>query len=90
MVAGPLYAEQHQNVVMLAEGIGAAIRVPEPKGNEKIAEVVKELMAGEGKGAAVRTMISNLRKDALDGLREVGAATTALAQVVKIWAAGEN
>ena len=86
MVAWPLYAEQHQNAVMLAEGIGAAIRVPEPKRKETIAGVVKELMAGEQKGAAVRATVADLQKAALDGLREGGAATTALAEVVEKWA----
>ncbi|CAL4994081.1 unnamed protein product [Urochloa decumbens] len=90
MVAWPLYAEQHQNAVMLSEGIGAAIRVPEPRRKEMIAEIVKELITGEGKGAAVRTTVANLQKDALDGLKEDGAATIALAEVVKNWAFGEN
>ncbi|CAL4988667.1 unnamed protein product [Urochloa decumbens] len=90
MLAWPLYAEQHQNAVMLAEGIGAAIRVPELKGKEMIAEVVKELMAGEGKGAEVRTTVPNLQKDALEGLSEGGAASTALAEVVGKWAGDQN
>ncbi|RCV37801.1 hypothetical protein SETIT_8G091300v2 [Setaria italica] len=90
MVAWPLFAEQHQNAVMLSEGIGAAIRLPQPKSKEMIAGVVKELMAGEGKGAAVRTMVAKLQKDALEGLREGGAATAALAEVVEKWAAGES
>ncbi|KAL6653971.1 hypothetical protein ACP70R_007436 [Stipagrostis hirtigluma subsp. patula] len=90
MVAWPLFAEQRQNAVMLSEGIGAAIRVPEAKGREKIASVVKELMAGEEKGAAVRAKVAELHKAAADGLREGGAATTALAEVVEKWIGGEN
>ncbi|OEL24252.1 UDP-glycosyltransferase 72B1 [Dichanthelium oligosanthes] len=74
-VAWPLYAEQRQDAVMLAEGLGAAIRVPELKRKEKILSVVKELMmAGEGKGAAVRVMVAELQK----------------AEVVDKWAAREN
>uniref|UniRef100_A0A0A9A141 Uncharacterized protein n=1 Tax=Arundo donax TaxID=35708 RepID=A0A0A9A141_ARUDO len=90
MVAWPLFAEQRQNAVMLSEGVGAAIRVPEVKGREKIAAVVRELMAGEGKGAAVRAKVAELQKAAADGLREGGAAATALAEVVEKWTGGEN
>ena len=50
MVAWPLFAEQRLNVVMLADGVGAAIRLPERKEKETIAAVVRELMAEEGKG----------------------------------------
>ena len=90
MVAWPLYAEQHQNAVMLDEGIGAVIRVPEPKGKDMIARVVKELMVGEGKGAAVRTTVAKLQENALQGLTEGGAAATALAELVEKWEVGEN
>lgn len=90
MVAWPLYAEQQQNAVMLAQGIGAAIRVPEPKAKEVIAGAVKELMTGEGKGAAVQTTVAKLQKDAFEGLKEGGAAANALAKVVEKWAAGKN
>ncbi|RLM58560.1 UDP-glycosyltransferase 72B3-like [Panicum miliaceum] len=76
----------HQNAVMLAEGIGAVIPVPEPKRKETVARVVKELMAGEQKGAAVRATVAELQKAALEGLGEGGAATTALAEVVEKWA----
>ncbi|KAJ1275364.1 hypothetical protein BS78_05G129800 [Paspalum vaginatum] len=81
MVAWPLYAEQHQNAVMLAEGVGAVIRVPEPKEKEAIAAVVKELMAGEGRGAMVRSVVAELQKAGLQGLRDGGAATAALDEV---------
>ncbi|RCV38848.1 hypothetical protein SETIT_8G175200v2 [Setaria italica] len=91
MVAWPLYAEQRQNAVMLsAEGVGAAIRVPESKGREKIAAAVRELMEGEGSGAAVRAKVAELQKAAAEGLQEGGAAAAALAEVVEKWTGGEN
>jgi hydroquinone glucosyltransferase len=90
MVAWPLYAEQRQNAVMLSEGVGAAIRVPESKRREKIAAAVREVMEGEGKGAAVRAKVAELQKAAAEGLREGGAAATALAEVVGKWTCGEN
>ncbi|CAO2144631.1 unnamed protein product [Urochloa humidicola] len=90
MVAWPLYAEQRQNAVMLSEGIGAAIRVPESKGREKIAAAVRELMEGEGKGALVRAKVAELQKAAAEGLKEGGAAAAALAEVVEKWTAAEN
>ncbi|CAL4980702.1 unnamed protein product [Urochloa decumbens] len=89
MVAWPLYAEQRLNAVMLAEGVGAAIRLPEAKEKETIAAVVREVMVGEGKGAAVRAKVAELKKAAAEGLREGGAATSALDGVVENWI-GEN
>ncbi|KAJ1275999.1 hypothetical protein BS78_05G180100 [Paspalum vaginatum] len=64
MVAWPLFAEQRMNAVMLAEGVGAAIRLPEVKDREAIAVAVRELMvmAGEGKGAVVRAKVVELQK----------------------------
>uniref|UniRef100_A0A0E0MGX8 Glycosyltransferase n=1 Tax=Oryza punctata TaxID=4537 RepID=A0A0E0MGX8_ORYPU len=85
MVAWPLYAEQRQNAVMLTEGVGAAIRVPEAKGREKIAAAVREMMVGEGRGAAVRAKVAELQRTATDGLRDGGAATSALDEVVDKW-----
>ncbi|KAF0894834.1 hypothetical protein E2562_003718 [Oryza meyeriana var. granulata] len=90
MVAWPLFAEQRQNAVMLTEGVGAAIRVPEAKGKEKIAAVVRELMVGEGRGAAVRAKVAELHKAAIDGLRDGGAATSALDEVVDKWTGAEK
>ncbi|CAL4992569.1 unnamed protein product [Urochloa decumbens] len=89
MVAWPLYAEQRLNAVMLAEGVGAAIRLPEVKEKETIAAVVREVMVGEGKGAAVRAKVAELQKAAAEGLREDGAATAALDGVVENWV-GKN
>jgi len=85
MVAWPLYAEQKQNAVMLSDGVGAALRVPESKGREKIAATVREVMQGEGKGAAVRAKVAELQKAAAEGLRDGGAAAAALAEVVEGW-----
>ena len=90
MVVWPLYAEQRQNAVMLSEGVGAAIRVPESKGREKIAAAVREVMQGEGRGAAVRAKVAELQKAAAEGLQEGGAAAAALAEVVEKWTCEEN
>jgi hydroquinone glucosyltransferase len=89
MVGWPLYAEQRLNALMLSEGVGAAIRLPEIKEKETIAAAVRELMVGEGKGAAVRAKVVELKKAAAEGLREDGAATAALDGVVENWA-GED
>ncbi|KAM3345744.1 hypothetical protein ACQJBY_020325 [Aegilops geniculata] len=88
MVAWPLFAEQRQNAVMLSEGVGAAIRVPDTKRREEIAAAVREVMAGQGKGAEVRAKVAELQKAAAEGLREGGAATTALDEVVRKWTGG--
>jgi hydroquinone glucosyltransferase len=90
MLAWPLFAEQRLNAVMLAEGVGAAIRLPERKDKETIAAVVRELMVGQGKGAMVRVKVAELKKAAAEGLREGGAATTALDEVVDKWEAEAN
>jgi hydroquinone glucosyltransferase len=85
MVAWPLSAEQRQNAVMLVD-VGAAIRVLEDaKGREEIADVARELMEGEAKGAAVRAKVAELQRAAADGLRDGGAAAAALAEVVGKW-----
>lgn len=87
MVAWPLYAEQRQNAVMMSTegGVGVAIRVPETKRKEEIAEAVREMMVGQGKGALVRAKVAELQKAALEGLCEGGAAAAALAEVVHTW-----
>ncbi|WVZ50739.1 hypothetical protein U9M48_001966 [Paspalum notatum var. saurae] len=85
MVAWPLYAEQRQNAVMLADGVGAAVRVPEAKGRVKIAAAVREVMVGAGRGAEVRKKVAELQKAAADGLKEGGNAAAALAEVVGTW-----
>jgi len=86
MVAWPLYAEQRLNAVMLAQGVGAAVRLPEAKDKEAIAAAVREVMVGEGKGAAVWAKVAELRKAAAEGIRGGGAATTALDKMVENWA----
>ncbi|VAH70761.1 unnamed protein product [Triticum turgidum subsp. durum] len=88
MVAWPLFAEQRQNAVVLSEGVGAAVRVPDTKRREEIAAAVREVMAGQGKGAEVRAKVAELRKAAAAGLCEGGAATTALDEVVRKWTGG--
>lgn len=90
MVAWPLFAEQRQNAVMLSEGVGAAVRVPETKRKEEIAAAVREVMAGQGRGAEVRAKVATLQKAAIEGLREGGAATAALDEVANMWTGGRQ
>ena len=90
MLAWPLYAEQRQNAVMLTDGIGAAIRVPETKTRDEIAAAVREIMVGQGKGAEVRATVAELQKAAAEGLGEGGAATSALDEVAHKWVGGED
>ena len=47
-------------------------------------------MVGEGKGAMVRVKVAQLHRAAAEGLREGGAATTALDEVVDKWEAEAN
>ncbi|KAG8090571.1 hypothetical protein GUJ93_ZPchr0011g27348 [Zizania palustris] len=89
MVAWPLYAEQRLNAVMLADGVGAALRLPESKGKDDIAAVVREVVEGKGRGAVVRANVAELQEAATDGLRH-GAAAAALAEVVDKWTAGRS
>jgi len=51
---------------------------------------VREVMQGEGRGAAVRAKVAELQKAAAEGLREGGAAAAALAEVVEKWTCREN
>jgi hydroquinone glucosyltransferase len=55
---------------MLSDGVGAALRVPESKGREKIAATVREVMRSEGKGAAGRAKVAELQKATAEGLRD--------------------
>jgi hydroquinone glucosyltransferase len=85
MVAWPLYAEQRQNAVVLADaaGVGVAVRVPDDgKNRDVVAGLVRELMQEDGRGAAVRAKVADMQKAAADGLREGGAA-----EVVAQWTA---
>lgn len=68
MVAWPLFAEQRQNAVMLTEGVGVAMRVPATKREEEIAAAVREVMAGQGKGAKVSAKVAALQKVATEAL----------------------
>ncbi|VAH71674.1 unnamed protein product [Triticum turgidum subsp. durum] len=90
MVAWPLFAEQRQNAVMLSEGVGAAVRVPATKRKEEIAAAVREVMAGQAKGAEVRAKVATLQKAAIEGLLEGGAATAALDEVANKWTGAEH
>ncbi|GJN04744.1 hypothetical protein PR202_ga22316 [Eleusine coracana subsp. coracana] len=91
MLAWPLFAEQGQNAMMLAEeGVQAALRLPGMKDKETIAAMVRELMEGEGKGATVRKKVAQLQKAAKESLRDGGASMTALDELVLEWAAGTN
>ncbi|XP_074567932.1 hydroquinone glucosyltransferase-like [Curcuma longa] len=88
IIAWPLFAEQRQNAVMLAEGAKIALRLRAAEDGlvprEEVARVVKELMEGE-EGKAARRRVSGLQEEALRGLEEGGAALEALDEVVNKW-----
>ncbi|XP_078176979.1 hydroquinone glucosyltransferase-like [Carex rostrata] len=86
MITWPLYAEQHQNAIMLVDGIGAALR---PKARhdglvvrEEIAKVARELMDGE-EGKRVRGKVKELQEAAINAAAEGGASYEALVEVAK-------
>ncbi|WOK97198.1 hydroquinone glucosyltransferase-like [Canna indica] len=89
MAAWPLFAEQRQNAVMLAEGARIALR---PRGaaegelvpREEVARVVRDLMDGE-EGKEARQRVAELQKAGISGLEESGAAYRALDEVTKRW-----
>lgn len=88
MVAWPLFAEQRQNAVMLAEGAGIALRAKAGEGGlvlrEEVARVAREMIEGE-EGKAARRRVAELREQALNNLEVGGAAYEALDEVVKEW-----
>ncbi|XP_065011072.1 UDP-glycosyltransferase 72B1-like [Musa acuminata AAA Group] len=90
MVAWPLFAEQRQNAVMLAEGSRIALRLPRAEQGivprEEVARVVKELMEGE-EGKAAHQRVAELREASARCLEEGGAAYTALDAVGNKWKA---
>ncbi|RRT36757.1 hypothetical protein B296_00056282 [Ensete ventricosum] len=91
MVAWPLFAEQRQNAVMLAEGARIALRLPRAEERivprEEVARVVRELMQGADEGKAARRRVAELREAAARCLEEGGAAYTALDAVANKWKA---
>lgn len=88
ILAWPLFAEQRQNAVMLAEGAKIALRLRAAEDGlvprEEVARVVKELMEGE-EGKAARRRVLGLQEAALRCLEEGGAALEALDEVVNRW-----
>lgn len=88
MVTWPLFAEQRQNAVMLAQG--ARIALPPRPGEgglvprEEVKRVVCELMDGE-EGKAAKRRVAELQKAAISGLDDGGAAYKALAVVAGDW-----
>ncbi|KAG6503009.1 hydroquinone glucosyltransferase-like [Zingiber officinale] len=88
IIAWPLFAEQRQNAVMLAEGAKIALRLRAAEDGlvprEEVARVVKELMEGQ-EGKSARQRVSELQEAALRCLEEGGAALEALDEVVNRW-----
>lgn len=92
MVAWPLFAEQRVNAVMLSsERVGVALwsrpavdkdGVVVPR--EEVAELARELMAGE-KGALARKKAAQLREGAETALAPGGPQRRALAAVISKW-----
>ncbi|KAJ4794576.1 Glycosyltransferase [Rhynchospora pubera] len=93
IIAWPLFAEQKQNAVMLSEGAGIALRLEKREdgvvGKEEIARKVRALMEGED-GKRVRCKVAELKEAAAEGLKEGGAASQALAEVVALWKKGSG
>ncbi|RZS11174.1 hypothetical protein BHM03_00042490 [Ensete ventricosum] len=88
MVAWPLFAEQRQNAVLLAEGARIALRLRAAEGGlvprEEVGRVVRELMEGD-KGKVARRRVAELREAAARGLEEGGLAYEALDEVANKW-----
>ncbi|KAJ4808385.1 Glycosyltransferase [Rhynchospora pubera] len=84
MITWPLYAEQHQNAIMLVDGIGTALRLKERDDclvdREEIARVVRELMEGS-EGRRVRGKAKELQEVAAVTVKEGGQSYEALAKV---------
>ncbi|XP_016489675.1 hydroquinone glucosyltransferase-like [Nicotiana tabacum] len=84
LIAWPLYAEQRMNTIMLNEDLKVALRLKTSEngvvGREEIAEVVRELMEGEG-GKGVRSRMRDLKDVAAKVLGENGSSTKALAEL---------
>ncbi|PKU68169.1 hydroquinone glucosyltransferase-like [Dendrobium catenatum] len=89
MITWPLYSEQPMNAVMLVEGAKVALRPTvmnndEVVGKEAIADVVKDLMEGEG-GKDVRKRMHELKDAAMKAVGADGSSNKALAQMVNKW-----
>ncbi|XP_020701576.1 hydroquinone glucosyltransferase-like [Dendrobium catenatum] len=90
MITWPLYSEQPMNAVMLVEGAKVALRPTvmnnddQVVGKEAIADVVKDLMEGEG-GKDVRRRMHELKEAAMKAVGANGSSNKALAQMVNKW-----
>lgn len=88
MIAWPLYAEQRMNTVMLADGLGIALR---PVAREdgvvergEVEAVVRELMEGE-RGKAARHKAKELQAAAINALSPEGSSQLALTKLADQW-----
>lgn len=96
MIAWPLYAEQRENAVMLCEETMVALRPNKVGGDgggglvlaQDVAEVVKEMVGGGGKGEAARAKVAGLKVAAASALQPGGASYETLAEVVNRWIIG--
>nr|AGN33444.1 UFGT2 [Allium cepa] len=88
MIGWPLFAEQRQNAVMLAEGAKVALRVrfgvDGVARKEDISDVVRELMEGE-MGKKVRFRVKELQLAGIRALEEEGRSSKNLKEVVGKW-----
>ncbi|XP_065003118.1 hydroquinone glucosyltransferase-like [Musa acuminata AAA Group] len=91
MIAWPLYAEQRTNAVMMADGLGVALRPKTaadgsgPVRREEVAEVARELMEGEA-GKKAREKAGELKQAAAQAVAgRDGSSCKALAEVVQYW-----
>ncbi|KAG0493236.1 hypothetical protein HPP92_004230 [Vanilla planifolia] len=88
MIAWPLYAEQPINAEMLVKGVKVALRpIVGEDGvmrKEAVANVVKELMEGEG-GKEVRNRIRVMMKEAAKAMEQEGPSSKSLANIANLW-----
>ncbi|PKA55940.1 Hydroquinone glucosyltransferase [Apostasia shenzhenica] len=89
MIAWPLYSEQPMNAEMLVEKVKVALRPLQTRNDglvrkEEIAEVVQDLMEGEG-GKEVRRRVREIKEAAVKAVSAGGSSYAGLAKMVNLW-----
>ncbi|KAL1532280.1 UDP-glycosyltransferase 88B1-like [Salvia divinorum] len=86
MVAWPLYAEQHFNRVVVAEGgLGLAVGVEEGEGGLVAAEEVERRVREVMEGVSVRKVVEEKSVEAAAAMAEGGSSVTALGKLLDLW-----
>ncbi|XP_010457132.1 PREDICTED: UDP-glycosyltransferase 72B2 [Camelina sativa] len=90
LIAWPLFAEQKMNALLLAEGVGAALRVLAGEDGivrrEEVVRVVKELMEGE-EGKAIGNKMKELKEGLVRVLGDDGFSTKSFSELLLKWKA---